>query len=352
MKGTAASILILLSYACLDVSMAAEETGSGNQNTPGAQATSTARQGDANPEQYNVRHTTEILQKQSKVDAKSMRAIITENMEISYITPTSGVRLGADKTADNMLYEAQIFTNLAWFDNTLWGGGIHYWVDIPIRIGVRQFTTSSWPVRTPTFNPGLRVFFWPTADDSGRLFYASLGLHHYSNGQDGDPLLPDGTVNTNTGSFSTNYAEIAAYTTKLGPAGPLQWYRLAFRKHFVGTWDAAQRDQYEKGDVSLKIRTREFSQASNPFQLTFTGTYGYGRTYIVKNNVDPTKDIKADFWDKFNFTAEFSLKPTFSWATWQELAFYVRYDYGYDYYNINFQHRMNRLQIGIASTNF
>ena len=260
-----------------------------------------------------------------------MRILINENMEHSYITPSSGVRMGGDQTADNMLYEAQIFTNLEWFKGNLPGGRIDYWLDVPVRIGVRQFDDNSLPVRTPSFNPGLRTYLWWNTNHTAPLYYASIGLHHYSNGQDGEALMPDGTVNTRTGSFSTNYVEIAAHMLRKTEGFAPQWYRLAIRQHFIGTWDAAQRGQYEKGDVSLKVRTREFLKDTYPFQFTFTGAYGYGRDYIVKNDVDPAQNIKAHFRDKWNFTTELTLKPTIFKTRWTDLAFYLRYDYGYDY---------------------
>lgn len=289
--------------------------------------------------------------------AEDTRKVITENMEASYITARSGKRFEGDKTAGDMLYEAQIFKNISWIKAPAKkGGGTSYWLDVPIRIGLRQLTDDSMPVRTPSYNPGLRLFFAPQGDNpsiSGKkLWYYSVGLHHYSNGQDGQSMLPDGSVNTRSGSFNTNYVEAAAHAT--GNMGELNWARLSFRQHFYGTFEPFQRDQYEKRHLSLELRTREYFVKYNiPTHFRLTGTYGWGYGYVVKNDVDPTQNIVAHARDKLNTTIELIARPTLGkrWS-WNDLAAYVRYDYGHDYYNINFQNRINRLQVGVVATNF
>ena len=106
-----------------------------------------------------------------------------------------------------MLYEGQIFHNLSVRDDVLLG--LDYWLDVPIRIGLRQLTESSFPVWTPSFNPGLRLYLAShdegTLEDKQPKWYYSFGLHHYSNGQDGRSIGADGLANTRgveSGSWS------------------------------------------------------------------------------------------------------------------------------------------------------
>ena len=49
-------------------------------------------------------------------------------------------------------------------------------------------------LQTPTFNP----------DDTIQLYYTSIGLHHYSNRQNGESAHSDDTENNNIGSFNAN----------------------------------------------------------------------------------------------------------------------------------------------------
>lgn len=273
---------------------------------------------------------------------ESTRKMIADHMELTYFTIKQGRRFGADETRGDILLEAQIFKNISWTDGSCFGKMC--WLDIPIRLGVRQLTSNSMPVRTPSYNPGLRWFISGAKKDQSQI-YCSIGLHHYSNGQDAPSIAADGSVNKQNGSFSTNYAEFAGH--KAWDEGEIRWARLAFRQHFYGTWDKAQYDQYPKRHLSLEFQTDKHRIPildTGDLQFKISETYGWGYNFIVKNDIDPTKNVGANTSDKFNTTLEMFIKP----EGFSELAFYLRYDYGYDYYNINFQNRINRLQFGFA----
>jgi len=281
------------------------------------------------------------------------RRIIDEHLEPSYVTFGSGLRLGGDQTRRKMLYEGQIAKNIQLFDDE-GRNRIPFWVDLPIRIGLRQLTADSYPVATPSFNPGLRVFWAPRRIEDryrqGNLHYYSLGVHHHSNGQDGPSALDDGAANTRNGSFSTNYIELAAHLA--GRLGPFQWGRIALRHHFHGTWEPFQDNQYERQALTVQVRTPE--GFGSRLQLRFAATYGMGYRYVVKNDVDATRNEEAGVRDRLHATVELLGRP--SWGIirgpWKDVALFVRYDIGHDYYNINFQNRMNRLQFGVITTNF
>lgn len=295
-------------------------------------------------------HTTrsiEKLQTNQALKVEDVRRVIVENFEKTYITAGSGIRLGGDQTAKDIMYEGQVFANLNWGQPHDENPGLKQWMDIPIRIQVRQFTSESKPVKTPSYNPGLRWYGW-CKDDSGNkaLTYYSVGLFHYSNGQDGPSTLPDGSVNTQNGSFNTNYLELSGSRTS--DTFWIQWMSVELRQHFIGTWEPFQRDQYEKGHVALKARSDRFLFFAQPSQVGLSGTYSYGRNFVVKNEVDPSRNVEATVRDNLSATFELNVKP----RGWKDVALYLRYDIGYDYYNINFQNRMNRIQLGLSSTNF
>jgi hypothetical protein len=288
---------------------------------------------------------------------RKVRQVIFQNMERSYISIGSGGRYDDDASPDNLLYEAQVFHNFSWVDKDL--VGLHYWFDVPIRLGVRQFDEDSKPVKTPTYNPGVRVYLWSRDDEPGPLnsmFYFSLGAHHYSNGQSGEPLLDDGTVNTQTGSFSTNYLEFAVHYASgdgrvvnvIGPVPTPSWYRLTYRDHVANQQDAAQHRQYETRSLSFAYRPEPIPMAFGTRSVvTFTAARS-DRQYVVYNVKQPELNKRADWNDNTQLTVEWMLVL----RTWKDLGFYLRYDNGYDYYNINFQQPMNRLQLGFAATNF
>jgi len=294
-------------------------------------------------------HTTRSIEKletERGLETDDVRKVIVENFEKMYITAGSGLRLGGDQTAKDIMYEAQVFANLNWLRPHDENVGLKQWLDIPIRIQVRQLTSESKPVRTPSYNPGLRWYGWYKDQGDKALTYYSVGLFHYSNGQDGPSTLADGSVNTQNGSFNTNYIELSGSRTS--ERFWIQWMSIELRQNFVGTWEPFQREQYEKGHVTAKARSERFLMFAQPSQIGLSGTYSYGRTFVVKNDVDPTRNVDATLRDNLSATLELNVKPT----GWQDIAFYLRYDIGYDYYNINFQHRMNRIQLGVSSTNF
>jgi hypothetical protein len=133
--------------------------------------------------------------------------------------------------------------------------------------------------------------------------------------------------------------------------------------------------QYPRRSVTLEFRTPEYasgcSKSSTPAsepsedqgrcanfpwrlidplrtQFRLATTYNGGYSDVVIDGVDPALTIPARFSDKLDTTAELLFRPKF----FNDLWFYLRYDHGYDYYNINFQHPINRLQFGLAARPF
>jgi hypothetical protein len=320
---------------------------------------------------------------------QNVRRVMVSNMDLNYVTATSGVKFGGDQTPNNMLYEGQVFEN---FSIARWpttanedARPIDFWFDAPVRIQLRQLTDPWKPVYTPSYNPGLRLMAAPTADlqPSNMLTYYSLGVHHYSNGQGPPPALPDpGPLDTTSQKFNTNYVEAAAYLVMGDKSinddvNGFPWARVSFKQQFYGTWVPQMIDQYPKRSVTLEFRTPETSigcskPSSNAsseqtgsqapclklpwtldepmktqFRLATTYNSGYNDV-VVYGGSDSYKTIPARFSDKLDTTAELLVRPWF----FKQLWLYMRYDHGYDYYNINFQHAINRLQFGVAATPF
>lgn len=280
---------------------------------------------------------------------EELRHVITANLERSYLTFGSGFRFSGDDSRSNLVFEGQLFENFSWFvlDKK------KIWVDVPIRIGVRMVDSRSRPVRTPSFNPGLRILGDWNSEPHQRLQYWSVGIHHYSNGQDGEAVDATGNPNLDDGSFSTNYLELAVHRAWQGKG--IEWARLGWRYHFSRS-ERGLRNQYEKAHLALSARTRDLQVFGVPTFVTYTGTYSYsGREYVIWNEVDPSRNVKAKGTDNLHTTLELMMIPnSFLWwdSPWRDICLFARYDYGYDYYNIHFQTKINRLQVGIASTNF
>lgn len=274
-----------------------------------------------------------------------MDGVVKSYFDPSYITIGGGYDKENSIKSDDIYYEGQINAHLNWWnsdDNT----ESHRWrVYVPIRIQIRQFTTDSSPVKTPSFNPGLKLYYWRGnwGKSENDFSYTSIGIHHYSNGQSGSHYdSGTGLINTEDGSFSSDYLELSYYRVCDDPW--LNWGKINFRQYITNkTWEEEQTDFYEKSLLELsgkKIFNPKLTFIKE-VQLQLTVGHKFGRKYD-----SPGKRINSK--DKFQYTAELSAKP----KAWEDLSLYLRWDKGYDYYNINYQNKINRIQFGLIGHAF
>ena len=95
---------------------------------------------------------------------------------------------------------------------------------------VRVRDEKSTGVRTPSFRLG-GVIYTRIGMQTANYKYAELGFTHHSNGQDENAINPDGSINTKTGNFSTNYLT-ASY--RFGSES-------SFKRNASGTYSVNQR---------------------------------------------------------------------------------------------------------------
>lgn len=72
------------------------------------------------------------------------------------------------------------------------------------RVKLRLLNTPGAPVKSPSYMPGGTLYFRTNRDDYKPSFF-SLSYSHHSNGVRGPTLNPDGTFNTDSGKFTTNF---------------------------------------------------------------------------------------------------------------------------------------------------
>jgi len=230
-------------------------------------------------------------------------------------------------------------------------GADHVRVMLPVRLQVRQYRSDSSPVKTPSYNPGIRMYYTRGSwTDRDRLFYLSAGLHHYSNGQSGPHYNTDGTINTENGSFSSDYTELSFYWD-----GPRTWTKLNLRTYLVSkhlTWEPEQSHYYERGvaevtwryDPTGQLGARGMPPKHRGPALQLTGAFKYGRDHVAPG-------VNASLKDNLQWTAE-AIVPAWKQFRWQDVRFYLRYDRGYDPYNIHYREKLDRVQVGIVASNF
>jgi hypothetical protein len=302
----------------------------------------------------------------NKTATVSARAIIDRNLEPSYITAGGGISISSGRDGygnwDAHLFEAELNHHLHFFDTPgKWGW--NGFMKVNTKIQLRMFNEESAPVKTPGFLPRATYFFWLTPVEKGHRFeYYSVMLSHHSNGQAGDFYNADGTINTDSGSFSTNYFEFANYQYKHRYLP--EWTKFALQWHPGFNREDKLKDQYEDLKVEVSARTTTKTIASifpkagrwitaNKWQVKLFGTLSYvvhGREYITAPNAEhpEIRPEKADWTDNFNTSLHLSVRP----PQFNDMSLFIKHDFGYDYYNINFRREFNRIQFGIAGDPF
>jgi len=262
----------------------------------------------------------------------------------------AGAAFGADVTSKNILFEGQLSHPFQIFDLSCisrWTGhAVEGFLTFNPKIVLRMYRGTSVPVRTPSYMPDLTWYAWaPNREENPGNWFTSLRVGHHSNGQSG-PFMQGGVVNTVDGNFSTNYWRLGINFIQHDPR--LIWSgELAFTSHFGSAQGFFSREpglegQYEKQKLTLGIKASNWNPATAYIDsMSGRVTVDYvirGKDYVIR----PT--VPATFGDKWNISSELMIKPSF----FEEVYIFAKYDYGYDYYNIHFQERINRLMLGIG----
>jgi hypothetical protein len=215
------------------------------------------------------------------------------------------------------------------------------------KVVLRMFLERSVPVKTPSYMPRVTVyrFFHPEQSliEKSVASYASFTVSHHSNGQAGPFRNADGTINHESGNFSTNFVE-AAYV-RGGPILPgLDGQsRLSVEWHPPGWYDRASNVGYSHLRLHLSATTVE-TLNGNASARCLVGacfrdfTFNYAVAYLAG-------DILPKFRGRGRFPLwiEFSSTPTFT----PDLSFFLNGYWGQDYYNTYFDQNLTTIRFGI-----
>jgi hypothetical protein len=279
------------------------------------------------------------------------RKAVDMNMDPTYIAFPMNFEKGNDNRFDQV-FESEINLPLHFFDlpNEKWDWFMSGYMTVIAKINLRMYWEESNPVKTPSFMPRATYFFWFNSlnnlvHNNFKILYFSVMISHHSNGQSGNFYTNDGRVNTESGNFSTNFLEFAANAFTLNNF----WINLAYQWHPGFNREPGLHDQYETGRALIKLRKFFFFEY---IDLQLFGSVSYittGRKYIQTpeepNAQHPAiAGIKAKTSDNFNYQLQFHLRPYW----FDDVSFFAKYDYGYDYYNIHFQEKIHKIQVGVS----
>lgn len=278
-----------------------------------------------------------------KVVENSFFRTIRANQTDSYITFSQGIG-----NVEPLIFEALVvpYFLLRTSRDAKWGA------TISPAILIRMYAEESFPVRTPSYMPEISFYHQLNKTGDEKVKYIFLNLTHHSNGQDGDFFYEDGSLNTVSGDFSTNYLELGLFLNqKVVPfSNTNEYFKTSLEYHI----DIDRVDELE-GRYSFirwhnSFRIFRFLVSSNASKkLVFDKNPSVQtrlETTWLFGNIDDASFF--DFKERFNFSLTMAYRPKFL----SDVSLFANFYSGEDYYNIHFYRRITVFRVGLQAYTF
>jgi hypothetical protein len=221
------------------------------------------------------------------------------------------------------------------------------------RVNIRLYASHGDPVRSPSYMPGGTLYF-RTNNNYYNPGFLSVSYTHHSNGTEGPTLNPDGTVNVDSGKFTTNFYTLTYHFGK----------RTDKQDIIINRYDA----------LGLELHSALFGLG---YSHGLKGKYGFVRINgdwlynIAKATEDPIDPDKKTFgnWQRIEFQFTYIADQVYDYSAadvkkrlnvtlnyyyqfpfMQNVSFLVGAGYrGQDPYNIFFRDSYPYITIGFSS---
>ena len=195
-------------------------------------------------------------------------------------------------------------------------------------------------VRTPSLKLG-SMFYYQINQDPEHYRYASLRFTHHSNGQDGEAIGADGSINTRTGNFSTNFLTASYHfgNTKL-KAKVISYqlnHEIGLEWHRWFDYEKALENDYGFTRLNYNLSLRRHAGQRENWRLNAVVSYAI-------NKMDEYKLPAL----KKRLNAESSFHYSFPFMHHAFLMAAAGY-YGEDPYNIYYRNKYGYLRFGVSS---
>ncbi|WP_346863140.1 hypothetical protein [uncultured Draconibacterium sp.] len=211
------------------------------------------------------------------------------------------------------------------------------------QIIIRMYQEESFPVRTPSYMPQLTVYYRLTELDKTPGLNLFGRVAHHSNGQDGDFFLEDGSINTKSGNFATNFLELGFIATNLNTRfNAYQFFKTSFEVHPEGFI------QEELMGIYSRYR---WHNSFSIFKLNSGSPSSNGGRPAISLKGETTwmfgdyNQLDAFSAERLNLSLTFYYHPKFL----EDIGLFVQYYHGSDYYNMYFDHRLDVLRFGFMT---
>ena len=223
-------------------------------------------------------------------------------------------------------------------------------IELNPKMVIRMQRETSFPIRTPSYMP--RITYYQNLENpisGNKRVIPFVSVVHHSNGQNGDFYHDDGSINTSSGNFSTNYFEIGAFMTRLNNSGDghRNFYKSYLEYHFAN-------DPHLKGKYGFFRMNFEYQMIH---QLSaYAQKKGKEREKSRKHRIRQSVHTSwafgkvgdagaADIKKRLNMKYTFSYHPRIA----EDMSVFLQFYHGQDYYNIYFNRTINVLRIGLMT---
>jgi len=267
----------------------------------------------------------------------SFRESISMSHAQSYITVLGGVG-----NIEPLYFEGAIIPYyMLRLNKSKWG------IELSPKVVLRMYQAESCPVRTPSYMPAATFYYNTSTLGKKSPLFIFFTWRHHSNGQNGYFYNEDSiTVNTISGSFSTNMIEIGGFATRPDKSKAYNslYHKLSLEYHYF-------QDNELKGKYGNFRINSELQSIWYPGMLPSVGRFIKSRLYSVQTQLK-IQWIAGSMLNAASFDLKrlvTSLRVAIHPTIFNEITLFAQYYYGQDYYNIYFSRTLSVLRIGILT---
>ncbi len=211
------------------------------------------------------------------------------------------------------------------------------------QIIIRMYQEESFPVRTPSYIPQITVYYQLNKNKNAKESIVFGRIAHHSNGQEDPFFLEDGSVNTKSGDFSTNFFELGFIATNLNTRfNAHQFFKTSLEVHPDGFIQDELKGIYSQyrwhNTFSIfKISNKNQERIAQKPTISLKGeaTWMFG----------DYNELESFSAERLNLSLTFYYHPKFL----EDIGLFVQYYHGSDYYNMYFDHRLDVLRFGFMT---
>ena len=210
------------------------------------------------------------------------------------------------------------------------------------QIIIRMYQENSLPIKTPSYIPQITLFYSLSSESNINSLTLFGKMAHHSNGQNGDFYLADGTINLESGNFTTNYFELGFIKTNYSKRyNAVRFLSASFEGHPVSLTETELIGQYSLYRLNTVFSIFKLPACYHNSERKASFSFQLKANWMLDDfNSLAVFDLK-----RLNFSLRFSYYPKFL----EDIGLFVQYYHGYDYYNIYFNVRRDVLRFGIIT---